>query len=627
MGYSFPLEDLRLLLDKAKAADTELKQFGARHHKYELNPPASLRDIENFEWAIGISLPEDYRNFLLQAGDGGAGPFYGLFSIARVQGWLGWDVEPDKTPYLRPDMDLKALKTEGNNWKRGCIPIESQGDTYFTCLMVTGPDRGRIVYVEYEGSWVFFPRQPDFMSWYTRWLRDVAAGYDLSWFGISLDGNEEDLRQHYIEACSQEERLLAITSMGKFPVLSKATQDFVRDSLEDWTTVEDIANLPELVYRVDPKMYEDFLDKRWKNGLYRQVLIALYHTPADKQALAERWRARILEKLPEVPTESYCITIPLLRRSGGVIFDQVSFWLDKAQGREKHDLLRDLGHLPDAKEHLDVWLPLLNERKDLDLLYYAIISVPLLNDSRLQDALHRIQKALPFAMERFHQINYQNEEEVKRSIRRSEERKVYEAASVALKDIFYETINPENENIPRPYRLKMTGQALSDLGMYQSPPLDGIPLHPLIVLTIQQEMNGRLPSTAWDWEQRLKRIKKLFLFLNDKTVHSWDNERCHVCIRAPGEHCPPPPYYFDLSDWSAIGRMESLRHLKISEICVEDFSFLTQCKKLRTLSLYNTNFSDCRLLLELPDLRSVDLRLCHLTHQEVLNELNAECEL
>ena len=31
------------------------------------------------------------------------------------------------------------------NWKRGCIPIESEGDTYFTCLMVTGPDQGRVV--------------------------------------------------------------------------------------------------------------------------------------------------------------------------------------------------------------------------------------------------------------------------------------------------------------------------------------------------------------------------------------------------------------------------------------------------------------------------------------------------
>ena len=24
--------------------------------------------------------------------------------------------------------------------------------------MVTGPDRGRVVYIDYEGSWVFFPR-------------------------------------------------------------------------------------------------------------------------------------------------------------------------------------------------------------------------------------------------------------------------------------------------------------------------------------------------------------------------------------------------------------------------------------------------------------------------------------
>ena len=117
------------------------------------------------------------------------------------------------------------------------------------------------------------------------------------------------------------------------------------------------------------------------------------------------------------------------------------------------------------------------------------------------------------------------------------------------------------------------------------------------------------------------------LVLSEKTVQSWDNERRYAYLRAPEEHFPPEPYYYDLQGWSVIGRMENLRELRICEICVEDFSFLTECKNLRTLSLYNTNFTDCRLLLKLPKLKYIDLRSCRLIHKEVLKKLHVECEL
>lgn len=173
----------------------------------------------------------------------------------------------------------------------------------------------------------------------------------------------------------------------------------------------------------------------------------------------------------------------------------------------------------------------------------------------------------------------------------------------------------------------MPGNALADLGKYRTIPADGILLHPLIALAIRQESDGRLPSTAWDWGWKLKQMKKLQLILSEKTVQSWDDKRRYAYLRAPEEHFPPEPYYYDLRGWSAIGRMENLRELRICEICVEDFSFLTECKYLKTLSLYNTNFTDCRLLLKLPKLKYVDLRFCRLIHKEVLKKLHVECEL
>ena len=623
MSNTFPLEELRSLLEKARTADAALKQFGAESHKYQWNPPASLKEIEEFEQETGIVLPDGYRNFLLQAGNGGAGPFYGIFPISASK---GWPIEPDKLSWLAPDKSVEELE-DVPDWKRGCIPIGSQGDTYITCLMVTGPDRGRVVYIEYERSWIFFPREPDFLSWYTRWLREAASGYDMGWFGIFLDGDEETLQKNYAQADTEEERLLAIDSMEKFPDLLGASQHFICSILDEWVMKEDVGSLPRLAYRVDPELYGQFLDKRWEVGLIDRVVYELYHTPADRKDLAKRWKERILDKLPELSPKTYCIAIPLLRMGGGVNLEQVAFLLDRAEGREKRELLRELGHFPDAKEHLEIWLGYLQEREDLELLHYALLSVPHVNDPRLREALCKVQAAFPFALEMIHVDDYKDKEALERSFRRNKERTVYKAADAVLTELFYEGINPEDIRLPRPYRLKMPGNAMSDLGMYRTPPTDGILIHPLIALAIRQGSGGRLPSTAWDWGRKLKQVKELQLVLSEKTVQSWEDEARCAYLRAPDEHFPPEPYYYDLRGWAVIGGMENLRELRISEICVEDFSFLAQCKNLRTLSLYNTNFTDCRLLKELPKLRYVDLRYCRLIHKEVLKKLHAECEL
>ena len=623
MSNTFPIEELRSLLEKAKVTDAALKQFGAESHKYQWNPPASLKEIEEFEQETGVVLPDGYRNFLLQAGNGGAGPFYGLFPISASK---GWPIEPDKLPWLAPDRSVEELE-DVPDWKRGCIPIGSQGDTYITCLMVTGLDRGRVVYIEYERSWIFFPRESDFLSWYTRWLREAAAGYDMGWFGIFLDGDEETLQRHYVQADTEGERLLAIDSMEKFPDLSGASQDFICSILDEWVMKEDVGSLPRLAYRVDPELYGQFLDKRWEVGLFDRVVYELYHTPADRKNLAKRWKERILDKLPELSPKTYCIAIPLLRMGGGVNLEQVAFLLDRAEGREKRELLRELGHFPDAKEHLEIWLGYLQEREDLELLHYALLSVPHVNDPRLREALCKVQAAFPFALEMIHVDDYKDKEALERSFRRNKERTVYKAADAVLTELFYEGINPEDIRLPRPYRLKMPGNAMADLGMYRTLPADGILIHPLVALAIRQESGGRLPSTAWDWGRKLKQVKKIQLVLSEKTVQSWEDETRCAYLRAPDEHFPPEPYYYDLRGWAVIGGMENLRELRISEICVEDFSFLAQCKNLRTLSLYNTNFTDCRLLKELPKLRYVDLRYCRLIHKEVLKKLHAECEL
>ena len=84
----------------------------------------------------------------------------------------------------------------------------------------------------------------------------------------------------------------------------------------------------------------------------------------------------------------------------------------------------------------------------------------------------------------------------------------------------------------------------------------------------------------------------------------------------------PSSFYLDPADWSIIEEMPNLQTLRIENLIVDDFSFLSKCKNLKMLSLYNTNFTDCRMLLKLPKLEEVDLRFCPLEHEEVLQTLD-----
>lgn len=174
-----------------------------------------------------------------------------------------------------------------------------------------------------------------------------------------------------------------------------------------------------------------------------------------------------------------------------------------------------------------------------------------------------------------------------------------------------------------PLHLALTSVQRKDLGMDRPKPEGGIPLNPLIALTLQQA-TGQKPSTAYDWTRLLEKTKVLKLHVGYSARMGY-KEPSTIYIPSPGEAFPPEPYYFDLEDWSAIGRMKNLRTLVMDHLYVEDFSFLTQCENLRSLSLYGTTFRDCRLLLELPNLKSADLYLCQLEHTEALEKLKIEC--
>src|SRR5260221_8063999 len=78
------MPDIARVLDKLERlrdADQELSLYGAHQHRYRLGPPLADGDLRRFERQHRMSLPVEYRAFLLQAGNGGAGPYAGLFPL------------------------------------------------------------------------------------------------------------------------------------------------------------------------------------------------------------------------------------------------------------------------------------------------------------------------------------------------------------------------------------------------------------------------------------------------------------------------------------------------------------------------------------------------------------------
>lgn len=625
MNNDFPIQELKSQLQQANITDKNLKLFGANKHKYCWNMPASLEEVERFEQKLGISLPEDYRNFLLQAGNGGAGPFYGLFSLKEIEYWLTWDLELDKLPFLSPEhtsKDFKDLDME-EDWKRGCMPIGSEGDTYFTCIMVSGPNRGRIVYIEYEGNWFFFPKEPDFLSWYQRWLREICSHYKIFWFATNIDGDEQKLKEYYRQAKTETEKRNIIHSFDKFPTFSKDTIDFLKTAMLEHINIENAKEFLLLIYRIDTDFLYSFLEKRWQLGYYNAVVVeiwyAQWHIQQESNNMIQKWYSAIFEKLPQLSEYVQVLAVDLLKQSKKIKLEQVRWVLDEAkETRNKINLLRHFSCFIDAEKNLDMWLSLLKKREDLDLLAAAISTVPTVNDQRLKDLILNIQNEFSFAVELIYHTNYNDKEAIKRSELRKKENAVYQCACSKWKEIWKEEINPKVIGIPRPYFLKMSHWDSVNLSLNKPIPKNGIAIHPMIALEIRNQFH-RLPSTPYDWKKAFEKMKNLSLTLYHGTVRHWNDEERIVEIYAPDEYPPPEPFYYNMNDYSAIGLMKNLKSLTISEICVDDFSFLTQCKSLERLSLYNTNFSDCRLLLQIPKLKSVDLGLCKLEHTEVLD--------
>lgn len=152
--------------------------------RYVLNPCLSEEDVAAFEVRYRVTLPREYRTFLTQVGNGGAGPSFGLFPLGTYGDQA---LEADILDGLHVPFDEDAAEDrEGEDdpldWDEvmyGGMIIATEGCARWFWLIVSGPNAGEI----------WFDARPDgeapecvvgemgplsFWEWYEEWLVGCA---------------------------------------------------------------------------------------------------------------------------------------------------------------------------------------------------------------------------------------------------------------------------------------------------------------------------------------------------------------------------------------------------------------------------------------------------------------------
>lgn len=79
------ISEIRALAEEGLRRDPEYKIFGANHHHWKFGEPVDMQKIRDFERDLNVKLPEAFVRYLTELGNGGAGPYYGIYSLEKIR--------------------------------------------------------------------------------------------------------------------------------------------------------------------------------------------------------------------------------------------------------------------------------------------------------------------------------------------------------------------------------------------------------------------------------------------------------------------------------------------------------------------------------------------------------------
>ena len=181
--------------------------FGADLHRFHVKSPLEISEIERFESQFEVTLPIDYRIFLCQVGDGGAGPAYGIFSLNTAVPYQRRSTPQDilKTPFPHRDsfnpfkdddpyydeidrkLESGEITESEADWlmeyeTSGTIALCHEGCGHLHRLVVSGPSRGEMWMDSTCSDQGYFSLQASFLDWYERWVDQILESKSGNWW-------------------------------------------------------------------------------------------------------------------------------------------------------------------------------------------------------------------------------------------------------------------------------------------------------------------------------------------------------------------------------------------------------------------------------------------------------------
>ena len=170
MAISESSNAIRSLVDELRSLDHEFRVFGSKKssnwgHGYQLNRVIDEPYVEAFEIQHGIKLPCDYRKFLVEVGNGGAGPYYGINTLQDSAEFSSLEA-----PFPWSHETIRLTDAEYDTWCElpGVLVLAEQGCGLKSFLVVNGQAHGQI-WDNGDGGVVIL-RNCTFTDWYMEWV-------------------------------------------------------------------------------------------------------------------------------------------------------------------------------------------------------------------------------------------------------------------------------------------------------------------------------------------------------------------------------------------------------------------------------------------------------------------------
>lgn len=184
-------------LEKLRSLDKTCELFGASRHEYQPNEKLTEDEIQSFENRFSIHLPEEYRAWLLQIGNGGVGPYYGLERLEdslfadldrRTKGGFvnpsipfpledAWNMEFDGDENSEAEYEAFENEYFSEKWDSGLLRICNFGCGVSMNLIVNGKEKGNIWVDDRCNDQGIYPDvyfgqtgRTSFLDWYLMWL-------------------------------------------------------------------------------------------------------------------------------------------------------------------------------------------------------------------------------------------------------------------------------------------------------------------------------------------------------------------------------------------------------------------------------------------------------------------------